>query len=106
MEFQVTTRFKIYLFFGALVLWSLSSPLFTVGEPMYVAIFLFLFALLIFGRESAERLFHPGNAYAFDPDGYNDEDPLRGLVPKFDLVDPSKPIARNDQGKPDPTQPC
>ena len=31
--------------------------------------------------------------YAFAPEGYNDEDPLRGLIPKFALTDPKAPIA-------------
>ena len=30
--------------------------------------------------------------YACAPEGYSDEDPLRGLVPKFALVDPTEPI--------------
>ena len=37
------------------------------------------------------------NEYAYAPEGYNDEDPLRGLIPEFELVDPSEPIFSSRQ---------
>lgn len=67
-----------------------------LGEAYAIPVGVFMLCIISF-RKPLETLFEDHfvtNNYAFDPDGYNDEDPLRGLIPEFDLVDPSQPIAR------------